>query len=241
MLKRLLAMKFFYEYVTNFVPWLSLFSALTMIPAIIAILHAPTDYQQGEVYRILYIHVPCAAFSLGCYAAMGLCSAAYLVFRVRLLDVFHSALSKVGCGLTLCALVTGSIWGKPTWGAWWVWDARLTSEFILLLLFILIIQLRAHYKDEKKAAIIVGAITLIGLIDLPIIHFSVDWWFTLHQKATVLKLTKPSMPNEMLWPLGVMAIALAMSFLTLFIRFALQDIQRRLRNDRLIQSMLMRK
>jgi heme exporter protein C len=238
LLKRLLGIKFFYSTFSLILPWLTALSFIMIFPALWYVFHAPSDYQQGEVYRILYIHVPCAAFSLSCYAFMGLCSCTYLVFRVRILDVFHSALSKIGCGLTLCALVSGSIWGKPTWGTWWIWDARLTSELILLLLFVLVIQLRTHFKDEKKAAVVLSAVTILGLIDLPIIHFSVDWWFTLHQKATVLKLSKPNMPNSMLWPLILMAVALAVNCLTLFIRFVLQDIQRRLLKDRLIQSML---
>ncbi|MEE2769472.1 MAG: heme ABC transporter permease CcmC [Pseudomonadota bacterium] len=162
---------------------------------------APTDSQQGEVYRVIYVHVPAAAMSLGCYAFIGLCSAIFLLTRVLVFDYLTLATAKVGSVLTLLSLVTGAIWGMPTWGTWWIWDARLTSQLLLLVIYFCYLLVRLSIKPERQARIYASVFAMIGLIDLPIIHFSVQWWATLHQPPTLFKLAKPSMDGQMLWAL----------------------------------------
>ena len=165
------------------------------------LLVAPTDSQQGEVYRIIYVHVPAAAMSLGCYAVIGLCSAIFLISRVLIFDYLTFALAKVGTVLTALSLITGAIWGMPTWGTWWIWDARLTSQLLLLVIYLCYLLVRMSIKPERQARIYASVFAMIGLIDLPIIHFSVQWWATLHQPPTLFKLAKPSMDSQMLWAL----------------------------------------
>lgn len=164
---------------------------------------APTDVQQGEVYRIIYVHVPAAAMSLGCYAFIGLCSACFLVSRVLIFDYLTLATAKVGAILTALSLVTGAIWGMPTWGTWWIWDARLTSQLLLLIIYVCYLLVRLSVKPERQARIYASVFAMIGLIDLPIIHFSVQWWATLHQPPTLFKFAKPSMDGQMLWALMI--------------------------------------
>ncbi len=165
------------------------------------LLVAPTDSQQGEVYRIIYVHVPAAAMSLGCYAVIGLFSAIFLISRVLIFDYLTFALAKVGTVLTALSLITGAIWGMPTWGTWWIWDARLTSQLLLLVIYLCYLLVRMSIKPERQARIYASVFAMIGLIDLPIIHFSVQWWATLHQPPTLFKLAKPSMDSQMLWAL----------------------------------------
>ena len=165
------------------------------------LLIAPSDEQQGEVYRIMYVHVPAAAWSMGCYALIGICAVAFLSTRVLIFDYLSLATAKVGCLLTLLSLATGSIWGMPTWGTWWIWDARLTSQLMLLIIYICYLLIRNTIKPERQARIYASVFAMIGLIDLPIIHFSVQWWSTLHQPPTLFKLAKPSMDGAMLWAL----------------------------------------
>lgn len=162
---------------------------------------APADGQQGEVYRIIYVHVPAAAMSLGCYAFIGLSSAIFLISRVLIFDYLALAIAKVGAILTVLSLITGSIWGVPTWGTWWIWDARLTSQLLLLIIYCCYLLVRMSIKPERQARIYASVFAMIGLIDLPIIHFSVQWWATLHQPPTLFKLAKPSMDGQMLWAL----------------------------------------
>ena len=168
---------------------------------------APEDYQQGATVRIMFIHVPAAYMSMFCYVCLGGASFMGLVFRHSLADVAARACAPLGAGFTFLALVTGMLWGRPMWGTWWVWDARLTSVLVLFLFYIGYMALQAAIDDETKAARASGILALVGLINLPIIKFSVDWWNTLHQPASVFRKGGPSLPPEYLWPLGVMAFA----------------------------------
>lgn len=162
---------------------------------------APADYLQGDAFRIIYVHAPCAMLSLFLYSVLASMSFVYLIWHVKLADIVAEATAKVGALFTFLALVTGAIWGKPMWGTWWVWDARLTSELILLFIYLGYLLLRKalmFHESQKKASAILA---LIGFIDIPIIHFSVNWWYTLHQPSTITKLGSPSIDNQMLTPL----------------------------------------
>jgi heme exporter protein C len=165
---------------------------------------APADYQQGDGFRILYVHAPSAWMSMFIYGAMAIAAAIGLVWRIKLAHAIAAASAPIGAWFTFLALATGSIWGKPMWGTWWVWDARLTSELILLFLYLGLMALRASIDDRDRADRAAAVLAIVGIVNLPIIHYSVYWWNTLHQGATITKLGKPSITGDMLWPLLVM-------------------------------------
>ena len=186
---------------------------LILLSTINGLFYVPKDYQQGDAFRIIYVHVPCAIFSLFIYTNIAIYSLFYIIFNIKIFDVFAESSASIGAIFTLCALITGSIWGKPMWGTWWVWDARLTSELILFFLYIGYISIRHAIPDPKRKAKISAILILIGWIDIPIIHYSVDWWFTLHQGATITKLAKPSIETEMLIPLLSMCVGFSFFYL----------------------------
>ena len=178
---------------------------------------APDDYQQGATVRIMFIHVPAAWMSLFVYLCLGAASLLALVFRHVLADAAAQAAAPLGAGFTFLALVTGSLWGRPMWGAWWVWDARLTSVLVLFLFYAAYIALRASIDDEAKAGRAAAILALVGLVNLPIVHFSVYWWNTLHQGASVFRLGGPSLATVYLWPLLLMALAYMAAFGSLWL------------------------
>ncbi|MCZ7599714.1 MAG: heme ABC transporter permease [Gammaproteobacteria bacterium] len=189
-------------------PWLGAASALLFAAGLYGgLVLAPPDYQQGDSYRIIYIHVPSAWMSMFCYVVLAVCGAMTLIWRLKLADVVARATAPLGASFTLIALATGSIWGKPMWGTWWVWDARLTSELILLFLYLGFIALQAAIEDRRNAARAGAVPALVGVINLPIIHYSVEWWNTLHQGATITRFDKPSIAMSMLVPLLLMFAA----------------------------------
>jgi len=173
------------------------------------LLFAPADYQQGDSFRIIYIHVPAALMAMGAYSTMAVAAFVALVWQIKLAEMSVAATAPVGAVFTFIALLTGAAWGKPMWGAWWVWDARLTSELILLFVYLGIIALYNAFSDKVLAGRAAAILTLVGVVNLPIIHYSVVWWNTLHQGATISKFAKPSMAPAMLWPLIIMIVAFA--------------------------------
>lgn len=180
---------------------------------------APTDYEQGEAYRIIYVHVPGAWMSLFIYMVMAISGAIGLIWRIKLAEIVAISSAPIGASFTFIALVTGSIWGKPMWNTWWVWDARLTSELILLFLYLGVMGLYNAIEDKRTAARAVAILALVGVVNIPIIHYSVEWWNTLHQGPTVTKFDKPSIHVSMLVPLLLMAISFKLFYLTtLFMR-----------------------
>jgi heme exporter protein C len=174
---------------------------------------APSDYQQGEAFRIMYVHVPSSFMSLLIYTIIGLQSLVFLIWRIKLSDMVAAASCSIGATFTLIALVTGALWGKPMWGTWWVWDARLTSELILLFLYMGYGGLREAIPNPQKAAKLSAILAVVGLVDIPIIHFSVEWFNTLHQGATLSKFAKPSIAPSMLYPLMVMCVGFFLFYL----------------------------
>ena len=185
------------------------------------------DYQQGETVRIMYVHVPAAWLSMMCYTVMALSALGTLVWRHPLADVSAKAAAPIGACFTLVALITGSLWGKPMWGTWWVWDARLTSVFVLFLMYLGLIALNRAMDDPSRAAKVGAVLILVGFVNIPIIKFSVEWWNTLHQPASVVRLDGPTIDPEFLWPLLAMAIAFTLLFFTLHILAMRNEILRR--------------
>lgn len=189
-------------------PWMAAATVLLFTVGLyMAFFTAPPDYQQGESVRIMYVHVPAAWMGMFCYASMAIASAVALIWKHPLADVAAKATAPVGAAFTFLSLVTGSLWGKPMWGTWWVWDARLTSMLILLFLYIGYMALQGAFDDRARGAKASAILALVGAVNLPIIKFSVDWWNTLHQPASVIKMDGPSIHPDMLWPLLVMALA----------------------------------
>ncbi|MBC7483597.1 MAG: cytochrome c biogenesis protein CcsA [Rhizobacter sp.] len=191
------------------VPWFSVLAvALGLAGLGVGLLIAPTDHQQGDAYRIIFIHVPAAWMSMVIYIAMAFWAGIGLAFNARLAFMLANALAPTGALMTFIALWTGALWGKPTWGAWWVWDARLTSELILLFLYVGVLSLHAAIEDPRRADRAAGLLALVGVVNVPIIYFSVKWWNTLHQGASISFAKAPSMAAPML--LGMLVTALAL-------------------------------
>jgi heme exporter protein C len=218
-----------------FLPWgWSLTAACFAAGLYMALVASPADYQQGETVRIMYVHVPAAWMGLFVYVLMALASALALIFRHPLADVAAKAAAPLGAAFCFLALATGSIWGKPMWGAWWVWDARLTSMFVLMLLYLGYIAVWQAFEDPHRAAGLARVVALVGVINIPIVKFSVDWWNTLHQPASVVKLSGPAIDPSMLWPLLLMAAAYTLLFACLHLTAMGNDIaQRKIRSARL--------
>jgi heme exporter protein C len=173
---------------------------------------APPDYQQGDGFRILYVHAPSAWMSMFIYSTLAIAAGIGLVWRIKLAHAVAAAAAPVGAWFAFLALATGSMWGKPMWGTWWVWDARLTSELILLFLYMGCIALRASIDERDRADRACAVLALVGVVNLPIIHYSVYWWNTLHQGSTITKIGKPSITFDMLWPLLVMMVGFTLYF-----------------------------
>ncbi len=215
-----------YRVCGRFIPWLSLLSAVLLVVGCIwGFVYAPADYQQGQSYRIMYLHVPAAMWSMGIYASMAISAFIGLVWQMKMADLAAAAMAPVGAVFTFIALVTGSAWGKPMWGTWWIWDARLTSELVLLFLYVGVIALYNAFDDRRLAGRAAGILVLVGVVNLPIIHFSVEWWNTLHQGSINMQQSiDPSMRMPLRWTI--------FGFLFLFITLTLM----RLRNLILIQE-----
>jgi heme exporter protein C len=199
-----------------------------------ALFDSPADYQQGETVRIMYVHVPAAWAAMACYAAMALAGASFLIWKHILADLAARAAAPLGAGFTLIALATGSLWGQPMWGTWWVWDARLTSVLILFFLYIGYMALVNAFDDPDRGGRVGAVLALVGAVNLPIIKFSVDWWNTLHQPASVIRMDGPSIAPEMLTPLLLMAGAYFSLFgVMMILRLRALYAGRRLRQMRL--------
>lgn len=206
MLHRLSQPDQFLRFSNTLSPWLSGATAVLIGAGVfLALFFSPPDFRQSESVRIMYVHVPAAWMSLFCYTWMAAMSAAGLVWRTPMAHLAAEAAAPIGACFTFLALVTGSLWGKPMWGAWWVWDARLTSELILLFLYFGFIALSTAFDDPLRGSRAAAMLAVVGVVMVPIIKFSVDWWSTLHQPASVFKMSGPSIHPAMLAPLLLMA------------------------------------
>lgn len=200
--KKYLALKNFDTLLSWLIPLAGILGLVLVTTGLLwGLFYAPADYQQQDAFRIIYVHVPAAFLSLFIYSVMAGCAFMAWVFRIKIFDYWAQGSALVGAAFTFLALVTGAIWGKPMWGTWWVWDARLTSELILLFIYLGVILLRDALDKTGQSHMPVHLLTLVGLVNIPIIHFSVNWWFTLHQGATLSRFAKPAMDTSMLWPL----------------------------------------
>ena len=203
-----------YGVAAAFTPWFLGLAALTIGYGLIAGLgFAPPDYQQGDAFRIIYVHVPSAWMSEFVYTSMAVAGAIALIWRIKVGHAVAAASAPIGASFTLLALVTGSMWGKPMWGTYWAWDPRLTSELILLFLYFGVISLREAFEDAARGDRAAALLAIVGVVNVPIIHFSVQWWNSLHQGATVAKFGKPEMPASMLVPL----LAMLFGFMCFFV------------------------
>jgi heme exporter protein C len=205
--------KYFYTISGAFIPWLSVIAGLLIsVGTVWGLAFAPMDYLQGNSYRIIFVHVPAASIALSGYFALAVCAVISLVWKVKVAEMVARAIAPLGAWFCFLALVTGGVWGKPTWGTYWVWDARLTSMLILLFLYIGVIALYNAYESSATGAKAAAILAIVGVVNLPIIKYSVVWWNTLHQGATFTLTAKPKMPAEMWLPLVLMILG----FYTLF-------------------------
>ena len=196
-------------------PWSAGLTVLSLGAGfVLALLVSPPDYQQGEAVRIMYVHVPAAWMAMFVYGNMALAAVSGLVWKHPLADLFSRAAAPVGAGFTAVCLITGSLWGAPMWGTWWVWDARLTSVLILFFLYLGYIALVNAFDDANRGAAAGNVLLLVGAVNIPIIKFSVDWWNTLHQPASVIRMGGPTLAGPMLWPLLVMVLGFTSYFIT---------------------------
>jgi len=228
----------FYRIAGKWIPWLTwTFLALLLAGLYGGLLLAPPDYQQGESYRIIFVHVPTAWMSLFIYVVMAFCGIVIIVWRMKLAEVVLISSAPIGASFTFLALITGSLWGKPMWGTYWVWDARLTSELILLFLYLGVIGLHNAIEDKRIAARAVAILALVGVVNIPIIHYSVEWWHSLHQGASLSKFDKPSMPPSMYIPILIMALAFQIYYvLALFHKCRVELLQRE-RNSKWVEEL----
>ena len=208
-----------YQLCGRLVPWCAVACIASLLLAWVwGFGYAPPDYQQGDSFRIMYIHVPAAMWSMGVYSAMAVAAFTGLVWQMKMADLVSAAMAPVGAVFTFIALVTGSAWGKPMWGTWWIWDARLTSELVLLFLYLGVIALYHAFDDRRTAGRAASVLILVGVINLPIIHFSVQWWNTLHQGSSGLmqQAIAPPMRTPLRWAiLGYLLLFITLTLLRL--------------------------
>ena len=206
--------------------------AVFFLGLIYSLFISPPDYIQGDSVRIMYVHVPSSFLALGCFAFLGIASIINIIFKIKFVSLMAKSLAPVGMLFTIISIVTGSLWGKPTWGIWWVWDARLTSMFVLLCFYLAYILSWKYISDFRRANTTSSIISIIGLFNLPIIKFSVDWWNTLHQPATISKLSKPNIDSSMMTPLIIMTLAFIFVGISIAILRIKTEIHSRKVNDK---------
>jgi len=216
-------------------PWTSVGALAAILLALyFGIFDSPADYQQGETVRIMYVHVPAAWMALFAYTLMALASGSFLIWKHPLADLSAQAAAPIGAGFTAIALVTGALWGQPMWGTWWVWDARLTSVLILFFLYLGYMALVNGFDDPERGSRMGAILALVGFVNVPIIKFSVDWWNTLHQPASISRLDAPAIDTSMLIPLLLMAIGFKLFFISILIlRIKIQLLKKRIRSIQL--------
>ncbi|MBS7541099.1 heme ABC transporter permease [Ancylobacter lacus] len=208
-------------------PWLAALTAAVLLVALWLAFQAPADYQQGETVKIMYIHVPFAWLAMAGYTALAVSALGILVWRHPLADVAHKAMAPIGAVFAFLCLLTGSLWGRPMWGTYWVWDARLTSMLVLLLLYLGLLALRSAIEDAGQAGRAAAVLTLVGFVNVPIVKFSVDWWNTLHQPASVFRMGGPTIDPSLLWPLLLSAVGFTLLMVTLHLAAMRNEILRR--------------
>jgi heme exporter protein C len=219
---------FFMRLTDRVLPWLAGVTAILLATGLyLSLFVAPPDYQQGETVRIMFIHVPAAWLAMFCYMVIAVASIGSLVWRHPLADVAAKTAAPIGAAFTLLALVTGSLWGKPMWGTDWVWDARLTSVLVLFFLYLGLMAVWQSVEEPSRAGRAAAILAIVGVVNIPIIKFSVDWWNTLHQPASVMRAGGPTIDKSMLYPLLIMAVAYSLLFVWLHMKAMRAEILRR--------------
>jgi len=235
--------KNFYLTSKKIIPWLLYsFIIVTAIGLYGGLVVAPADYQQGESFRIMYVHVPAAWMSMFVYLVLAISGGIGLIWQIKLANVVAKVSAPIGAMFAFLALLTGAVWGKPMWGTWWVWDARLTSELILFFLYLAYMSLNNAFDNPKTASKASSILALVGLINLPIIHYSVTWWNTLHQGASVSsveKIAQPAIHSDMLWPLLLMGISFKLLYATLVLMRARYELLTQEQNKRWVKDIVM--
>ncbi|AAU37210.1 MULTISPECIES: heme ABC transporter permease [Basfia] len=221
-----------YKLCGKFIPFFAVIALLLLSVACIwGLAFAPADYQQGNSFRIMYVHVPSAIWSMGVYGSMAVAALIGLVWQIKQAHLSVIAMAPIGAALNFLALVTGAVWGKPMWGAWWVWDARLTASLILFFLYLGVMALYSAFQDRNTGMKAAAILCVVGVINLPVIHFSVEWWNTLHQGASITKFEKPSIATPMLIPLilsifGFMALSIWLTLVRYRVELLKEDRKR---------------
>jgi heme exporter protein C len=237
--------KNFYQISAKIIPWfLYPFIIITVAGLYWGLVIAPADYQQGESYRIMYVHVPAAWMSMFIYLVMAISGGIGLIWQIKLANIVAKVSAPIGASFTFLALVTGAVWGKPMWGTWWVWDARLTSELILLFLYLAYISLNNAFDNPKTASKASSILAIVGLVNLPIIHYSVTWWNTLHQGASISsieKISQPAIHSDMLMPLLLMGIAFKLLYGALMLMRARDEMLIQEQNTGWVKKIIMEK
>jgi len=228
----------FYRISEKLIPWfLYPFIALTLVGLYWGLVVSPADYQQGDSVRIMYVHVPAAWMSLFIYVVMAIAGAIGLIWQIKLANVVASVSAPIGAAFTFLALVTGAVWGKPMWGTWWVWDARLTSELILLFLYLAYMSLNNAFDNPKTAAKASSVLAIVGLVNIPIIYYSVEWWNSLHQGSSV-SVTKVSMQIDMFYALLLISFAFKFLYGALVLMRARDEMLVREQNSRWVKEVI---
>ena len=232
--------KWFFEISGKLLPWFIVIGiSLLVIGTIWGLAFAPKDYQQGDSFRIIYLHVPSAILAQSCYLMMAVSALVSLVWKMKLADVFISSAAPIGALFTFLALFTGAVWGKPTWGTWWVWDARLTAMLVLLFLYFGVMSLQAAIEDQQLSSKATAILVLVGVVNIPIIKYSVEWWNTLHQPATFKLTEKPAMVPEMWVPLLIMVLGIYCFFSAVVILRMRNEILMRERKAKWVQRLVL--
>jgi len=225
---RLGSPRWFYDKTGAWLPWLTAIAlVLLVLGTVWGLAFSPEDFKQGNSYRIIYIHVPAAFLALAGYYVMAVCGAVGLIWRMKLAFMVMKSAAPIGAALTFVSLVTGAIWGKPTWGTWWAWDARITSMLILFFLYLGIMALQSAFMSREAADKASAVLALVGTVNIPIIYKSVDWWYTLHQPATLKLTSAPTIHASMLYPLLTMILAFYVFYAVVLLRYTRYEILRR--------------
>jgi len=231
--------KWFYDTANKLLPWfLWIGVSFLLVGSVWGLAFAPQDYQQGNSFRIIYLHVPTAILAQSCYMMMAVAAVISLVWKMKLADMFIASAAPIGAAFTFLALFTGAVWGKPTWGTWWVWDARLTAMLVLLFLYFGVISLRSALENIDLASRASAILVLVGVVNIPIIKYSVEWWNTLHQPATFTLTEKPAMPPEMWLPLLVMVVGMYCFFAAISLMRIRNEILQRERRTKWVQKLI---
>lgn len=230
--------RWFYQISSKLLPWLSILSVALLITGVVwGLAFAPMDFKQGNSFRIIYIHVPAAFLSLAGYYLMAIAGAIFLIWRMKMAEIILRVAAPIGAVMTFLSLVTGAIWGKPTWGTWWVWDARITSMLVLFFLYMGVMALANTYQRAELGSKAAAILALVGTVNIPIIYKSVDWWYSLHQPASIKLTAKPSIHPDMWWPLLIMIIGFYLFYGVLILLHARAEIIEREQKTRWVQEL----